>query len=597
MEIYMSSTSDINSSYSLWKKIETSYSDSSLYYVYHLGASGKYIFAYQKIHLSTQNSANNLRSQIYRIDKNGDIETMAYTSSLAGYDVQQYSFDCEGNLFCKVDRSYVQNNNFVHQYYVFQHNEALGDDSFRRIENVVGGATNFYIHSSLIPGTSKTLDKKGFYCFTGSNLKSASYGHPNNTGEKMIYFTPEGAPFDVTSKLPSAKHRFGYYTNGTPADRYTIGTDVGTIFGNFFYSKQSKRFMCVVMNSSTGQFTLDGTMGYKIYRSAEYEYESIDWKTLDWAKLFNANNGGQVVLEEPNGYPIGAVFQIGKEILSIPKTGYLNSKGTAGEPILKLPYGSAWGSVDGGDSWEERKTDRVDDNGNLIPNHYPFWVNGHDQRAYNGDTELHISFGFTRDTLDPFYDDEGELTILAPDPLLPYTHQMYEMPFSVVDGVQTLLWNGVQIQPPLKDGGNDDGTPVILSAALNFNGTIRNTWSSNSVVDGEVYTFRNKEVTESSWNQVFMTQGWIRANCNIPEGATDVTVMDCSGSWINTSYGSDSRTSTAGESMTYNGVLGVLVNFTDTSTISSSRRAYRVNLPAAVQYIATLEDSGIIPLD
>jgi hypothetical protein len=73
--------------------------------------------------------------------------------------------------------------------------------------------------------------------------------------------------------------------------------------------------------------------------------------------------------------------------------------------------------------------------------------------------------------------------------------------------------------------------------------------------------------------------------------------MDCSGSWINTSYGSDSRTSTAGESMTYNGVLGVLVNFTDTSTISSSRRAYRVNLPAAVQYIATLEDSGIIPLN
>jgi len=383
----------------------------------------------------------------------------------------------------------------------------------------------------------------------------------------------------------------------------TVKTDVGTVFGKYFYSKQSKRFMCVVATSSeSDRFTPTGVMSYKIYRSKEYAYEDIDWKTLDWKSLFNENEGGELVLEQDDAY-LYRMYEIGKEIVITPKLGpYINSgSGTSGEPILKHPYSRSWGSLDGGTTWQGRETGVRDEAGNLT-RHYI--VERATSRNYISDNihndgfALHVNFASWRDTEDTVFDDDGGYTYISEDPKFPKYHALYHLPYSVIDGTQQLFWNGVQIQPPLEeDGGGDTGTPIVLNAPLNFTGTISNTWDESYVVDGQAYTFRTGSVTDSSWNQVFMTQGWIRANCNLPEDATDVTVMDCSGNWVNTSYGSDSRVSLPGESKTVNGVLGVLVNFTDTSTISSSRRQYRVNLPDAVQYIGTLEGSGIIPLN
>ena len=241
-----------------------------------------------------------------------------------------------------------------------------------------------------------------------------------------------------------------------------------------------------------------------------------------------------------------------------------------------------------------------DEDGNLTLHHIVERATYHNyisDNIHNDGTALHVNFGSFRDTEDTVYNDDGGYTYIPDDPKFPRYHALYHLPYSVIDGTQQLFWNGVQIQPPLEEDGGDDGIPVVLSVPLNFTGTIRNHWSESYIVDGEAYTFRYDQLTESSWNQVFMTQGWIRANCNIPEDAVDVTVMDCTGNWVNTSYASDSRTSLPGESKTVNGIPGVLVNFTDTDTISSSRREYRVNLPNAVQYIGTLEGSGIIPLE
>ena len=450
IEIYMSSTSDINSSYSLWVRIYTEYSDTNLYKVTHLGASSKYIFVYQEIVPSTWNDSNNKRAKIYRIKQDKSSDIIANDSSLAGYQIKTYAFDSERNFSFKVERTHIQSRDFITQYYIYHHDEATGNVTSHVVAWMVSNANNAFLHNSLNAGFNKTLDTRGFYWHVGQySGYNSNYGDPANPNVKMFYID-SGGKYDITSKITGAKHYFGYYSSGAPNTKWTIQTDVGVIFGSFFYSKQSKRFMCIVMNSSTNKFTLDGTMGYKIYRSAEYNYGSIDWKNLNWATLFNANNGGELVLEVADSYPMNSVYQVGKEILSVPLTGYLSSTGTAGDPIKKLPYGKVWGSVDGGDSWEERRTDIVDENNNPILNHYPRWVNWFNQRAFNDDTELHIYFGRSYDTVEPFYNDLGKIdTLIDPDPLLPSTHQMYKMPFSIVDGVQALYWNGVQIYPPL----------------------------------------------------------------------------------------------------------------------------------------------------
>jgi hypothetical protein len=71
-----------------------------------------------------------------------------------------------------------------------------------------------------------------------------------------------------------------------------------------------------------------------------------------------------------------------------------------------------------------------------------------------------------------------------------------------------------------------------------------------------------------------------------------------SGTWTNTSSDSRSRVSTSGTKLTMNGIDGVLVNMNPTSnTGSNSYRDFVVNIPNAVSYLATFEQSGIVPLD
>ena len=607
LKIYLSKTNNMHDGFDHWTTFTARYEDhySTIDF---LGVTGNYIWIYEYLGASSANN-NTKYAGIQSVKTDKTIRDHVWSSKLSGFSAGWVFVDSENNFCCRVQKAtYNSNTGFTYTYSLFFHNDETGYETTVNPQYLSGAPADTndarpfeQVHRD----QGNTSDVKGFYWFAG---KMSGYNIRYLSSHEMYYFDPDdnfrstkctaAMPYGVNYFKPSYNTNTGTVSYSTTSS-INFDNGLGSTHAKIFYSKVIKRFMCIIPYSSNNVFNLDGSMGYKVYRSAEYEYENIVWKSLDWARLFNASNGGELVLEEDNGYAVYLTL-IGNEVIVRPKTGPLGTEGIAGEPLLKYPYGSMYGSVDGGKTWEERKNGQRDENGVMIRNYYPYWSTRYQHNWYNDGTMINMAIYADSDTEQLVFNDEGltDAENNAPtDPLVLAKHQTYELPFSLIDGTQLLYWNGIQIQPPLKEeGGGDQLFPAI--APLNVSAEIYNTTNESSIVDGRMYTFRYDAPTSSSWNQVFLTPKFIKDNSGIPAEATDIVANDMSGTWTNFSSDSRSRVSTKGTKLTMNGLDGVLVNMNPTSTTgSSSYRDFDVSIPNAVSYLAPFEQSGIIPLD
>ena len=605
IKVSLSKTSSMHSGFEDWTTVTARYADRSSL-VGFLAVTGKRIFLLNSVSASSTHNNSKVAS-IISINSQKAVQDHVWSSSLSGFNAGWTIVDGHNNLSCRVAKQYYKSGDFEENNYIFFWNDEAETERTYTPSSLSGAPTDSNdarFFSQVHRNQGNTSDVKGFYWWVGRMYGS---GFKYDSSREMFYFNPDNnfQYTKCTSNMPPAKSYFKPQYNGsTGAVSYTsdacIAFDVGNTHAPIFYSKKIKRFMCIIPYSSDNTFNLDGSMGYKVYRSAEYEHDSIDWKNLNWQTLFNSSNGGEVVLEDNNGYATYLTL-IGKEVVVRPKTGTIGNTGIAGNPILKYPYGSMYGSIDGGKTWEERKNGQRDENGVLIRNYYPYYSYGYQQEWYDEGTMLHIGIFPDYDTEQLVFNDEGKIDAenAAPgDPLVLAKHQTYELPFSLIDGTQLLYWNGIQIQPPLKEEGGGGDQFVPATAPLNFYGEIYNTSNESSIVNGRMYTFKNNVPTTSSWNQVFLTPRFIKNNSDIPAEATDIVANDLTGTWTNNSSDSRSRISTKGTKLTMNGIDGVLVNMNPTSnTGSSSYRDFTVSIPNAVSYLATLEQIGIVPLD
>jgi hypothetical protein len=605
IKIWISKTTSMHEGFEEWTTVRARENNSRTS-VNFLAVTGKRLWVSESISASsTHNNSKYASLKSIKPDKSQSEHVWSY--GLSGFSAGYAVIDCDNNLSCRVIKDYFNSGDFESTYHIFFWNDEAETERTYTPGSLSGAPANSNDakpFSQVHRNQGNTSDVKGFYWWVG---KMIGYGYTYDTNKEMFYFNPDNnfQYTKCTSRMPPAKSYFKpNYNSSTGAVGYKsepcIAFEVGNTHVPIFYSKKIKRFMCIIPYSSDNTFNLDGSMGYKVYRSAEYEHDSIDWKNLSWHMLFNANYGGEVVLEENNGYAVYLTL-IGKEVVIRSKVGPIGSTGTAGNPILKYPYGSMYGSVDGGKTWEERKNGQRDENGVMLRNYYPYYSYGSQQEWHDEGTMLHIGIFPDYDTEQLVFNDEGKIDSendVPANPLALARHQTYELPFSLIDGTQLLYWNGIQIQPPLGDEGGAGDQLFPSTAPLNFSGQIYNTSSEGSITDGRIYTFRYDAPTNGSWNQVFLTPKFIKNNSTIPAEAVDIVANDMSGTWTNTSSDSRSRVSTSGTKLTMNGIDGVLVNMNPTSTTgSNSYRDFVVNIPNAVSYLATFEQSGIVPLD
>jgi hypothetical protein len=565
------------------------------------GVGKKYLYISQDFNWSSANG-NSLSGYLYAVRPDGQIVQLLRKNSLAGFEFNSYKNDADGNFGAVIKQTTYDSGSANQQQYIYMFNEETENTTYHKPADIVSGTVNAGFEPPFVPQGVV----RGFYVVFSNQLYNA--WHSNNTTH-VKYYDPDSSYWtgrtDVKDKLAPALSYFLFSSNGNYSSSYgiklTIGDGSGAMpYTYILYNKDLERFYCIAQYSDTGRYTRDGSMGFEVYRSKEYKHEDINWKTFDWNTLFTFSNGAEKVLDSPNSYARELKYFAG-EIVTNTYSGVLAGSGTAGEPIIRHPYGKVWGSTDKGETWDSRETELRNEDGTLIANVSPYMYYPENNAAPvpDGGDYLNIQFRILHnDTNEQFYNEEGKITeYIGFDDELITGAQRYDLPFNIYTGQQTLFWNGVQIQPPLSDGGEENLMPLIAPLVVS-NQLIYSVYNTSSITDGNMYTFANNTVASGNWNQVFLTPKFIKDNASIPDDATEIVVNDMTGTWTNTSSETRNRTSSKGTKLTVNGIDGVLVNMIPTGTsVSSSYRTYHLNIPNAVSYLGPFEQSGIIPLD
>ncbi len=615
LQIYISKTNRLDGTWELFHEARTNNSNSRIYLSFR-GVGNKYLYYVQVFGYSSTNG-NSFQGQGYRIDVDKKVDLLFSKSSLAGFDVRSTQIDADGNLGLGTQETKYYSTGYVHTQHLFFFRDSDAYQTYINVDYIVSGTQSAFFTNVLIPKAFM----RGFYV---SLSKQSGYNWHTTDTTNVLYFDPSGnfSRSDVMSRLAPGRTNFSYSTStGDYMGSYVLDLNIGdgtgaTPYTYITYNKELENFYCVQQYSDSNTYTLDGSMGFKVFRSKKYKYEDINWRTLDWKNLFTFANGAEEVLDSPNSYARSLDYIAG-ELFTNTYSGIMVFNGmTPGEPIIRHPYGKVWGSIDQGETWQFRETELRNDDGTLIPNTRAYISQYHPNQntAPLPDGGDYINLNFTRyaDTNEEFYNDEGGITDqLGHDDELTVGYQRYDLPFNVYTGNQALYWNGEQINLPPEEidipptqityAGTEGLTALTTTA-------IKTTTESN-VTDGKVYTLRfngddvgNPVLTTSSYHGLFLTPEWIKAvTKNIPSDATGLELYDMSGEWKNQSSNSyHQNVSKANVApATFNGITGVAVKWDYNNSVNSSYTSWRVNIPVTLRYVTTFGEGGlpILPLN
>ncbi len=613
LQIYISKTSLLDDTWDLFLEARTNNSTASVRLNFK-GVGNKYLYYVQYFGYSSAQN-NNLYGLVYRVDKDAQTTQLLARNSLSGFDITSSVIDDGGNLgmACTQTTYNSSNRTFTHTRYLYFFADETGAGSYRTITSYVSNTQSAAFTTNLLPRSVM----RGFYVSFSS--QTHYNWHTTHTTD-VYYFDPYNnfMTTNVTSKLFPDRTNFSY--TGSTGDYGTayclkLKTGDGTNpapYTKITYNRELEHFYCVQQYSDSDKYTRDGSMGFKVFRSKQYKYEDVAWNTLDWLNLFTFSRGAEVVLDSPNSYTREIDYFAG-ELVTVTWSGVAVFSGTAGEPIIKHPYGKVWGSVDEGETWQFRETELRNDDGTLIPNTRAYINYSAENAAPLPDGGDYINLNFTKfsDTNDEFYNDEGEITnYIGNDDELTVGFQRYDLPFNIYTGSQALFWNGDQINLP----ADEIDLPATQIAYAGTEGltalttTAQRTTTESSVTDGYIYTLRfsgdgpsDPTLTTSSYYGLFLTPAWIKAvTKNIPSDATELEVYDMSGEWKNQeNNGYHQTVSTANvAAATFNGINGVAVRF-DSNSVSSSYKSWKANIAVTLRYVTTFGESGlpILPLN
>ena len=235
----------------------------------------------------------------------------------------------------------------------------------------------------------------------------------------------------------------------------------------------------------------------------------------------------------------------------------------------------------------------------------------HNTEAYNrfsvlADCKLYYKFNISSESSDRFYifingnqhfrgdglstnagkDYEGSFDVQKDD----VVQFEYRKDGSVNNNLDRLLC--LYLYSDTTVSGPAAGSVITQTLPLHVQMTINRTSSTSSINDSNFWTFDGDSTTYNSWNAVFMPKAKIRSLMDLPASATTLKCLDFSGTWFNTDNPSSySRVSNRGELKTVNGIEGILVKFTSTSSISNSYRNVIINLPNAIYAQFRMEDT------
>jgi hypothetical protein len=615
IKIYISKTELLDNAWELFIEQSTNTTNSNV--TMGMVAVGKELIYIKQSFSGNSANNNNLTGKLFSVSPSGNVSTLKSVTGLSGFYVNSVSIDAEGNLGCIIkNTTYYYSSGFTHDEKVTLYNAKTGNLKYTSMTNIVSGARGVGTATSQLPQRFM----KGFYInFSTQSNYLWDYTHTTH----VWYYDPDNnwSSTDVSSYLWPARTYFDHSsTTGGAYTRSGIRMSLGDGSGAqpytwITYNQDLNRFFCVQQYSDNGKYTTDGSLGFRVYRSKEYKYEDIVWKTFDWRNLFLFSNGAEMVLDSPDSYCKEVVYVAGELITKTISGVSVGSGQTAGDPIKKHRYGKMWGSVDGGKTWQGRSTEVRDSNGLLVASHYPYIPNaGTDSAPIPGNGDyINVYFAKSSDTNDEFYDDQGKVAnYLANDDELEWNYQRYDLPFNAYTGQQALFWNGDQINLPPEEIDIDiPATQIAYAGTDGLTDTtyhVSQTSTESNVSDGNFYSvnFNTNDasepyVTGSTYLGLFLTSGWIKKiTKNIPADATEVEAYDMTGDWRSQDNNNAHRTVTAANvsAATLNGIAGVAVRFVE-SNVSSGYSRWRANLPVTVRYVTTYGESGlpIIPLN
>ena len=610
LRLYISKTNLLDGTWDLFHE-QTADANNSRVNVTFRGVGNKYIYFTQDFNYT--NDGTTFYGYAWKIDADKNVTQLFRKGRFAGYGVKSYLVDADGNFALSVEDTTYSGGNYTHRKYLYFYNEETNNDTYQNVESTVSGTRSAYFTTSLIPrdrmrGFYVSFSTQTYYNWSHSHTTHVKYYDPDNSWSKT----------DVMSKLAPKTSPFGFNsTTGNYANLYALDLNIGDGTGAvpytyITYNKELEYFFCLQQYSDSDRYTRDGSMGFRVYRSKQYKYEDINWKTLDWKNLFTFSNGAEMVVDSPNSYA-REIDYIAGELVTRTYSGYSVSTGTAGEPIIKHPYGKVWGSIDKGDTWQFRETLLRRDDGTLIPNTRAFINYSAKNSAPLPDGGDYIALNFSKfsDTDDEFYNEEGKISnVIANDDELTIGYQRYDLPYNLYTGSQALFWNGDQINLPPEEI-DIPATQIAYAGTDGLTDTtyyVSQTNTESNVSDGNFYAvdFNTNDasepyVTGGNYYGLFLTPGWIKKiTKNIPADATEVEAYDMTGDWRNQENNNFHRTVTAANvsAATLNGIAGVAVRFVEGS-VSSGYSRWRANLPVTTRYVTTYGESGlpIIPLN
>jgi hypothetical protein len=586
------------------------------------GVGKKYLYISQDFNWSSANG-NSLSGYLYAVRPDGQIVQLLRKNSLAGFEFNSFKNDADGNFGAVIKQTTYDSGSANQQQYIYMFNEETENTTYHKPADIVAGTVNAGFEPPFVPQGVV----RGFYVVFSNQLYNA--WHSNNTTH-VKYYDPDSSYWtgrtDVKDKLAPALSYFLFSSNGNYSSSYgiklTIGDGSGAMpYTYVLYNKDLERFYCIAQYSDTGRYTRDGSMGFEVYRSKEYKHEDIDWKTFDWNTLFAFSNGAEKVLDSPNSYARELKYFAG-EIVTNTYSGVLVGSGTAGEPIIRHPYGKVWGSTDKGETWDYRETELRNEDGTLIANVSPYMYYPENNAAPvpDGGDYLNIQFRILHnDTNEEFYNEEGKITkYIGFDDELITGAQRYDLPFNIYTGQQALFWNGNKIMPPDELDITTKQIAYVGTNGLSDLQYIGLELTESNVRDGyfyaldlnydsvkDSYVAESARLTNSTYQGMFLTPKFIlEITEDLPAEAKEVEFYDMSGLCKNAGDSSKDRNIDRGNVVagTFNGINGVILMFRPSEgnvSSSSSYRNWRFNMATTMRYTTIFGESGlpIIPLD